>query len=146
MASSRIHTTLDQQLTTSSGAPKTRVSQSTVRADRVLPTDVTDPVKLAQILNTVLRELDVVSRATPGARVTFRNVSVDSSNTANIFLTHSLGAEVSWKVVGWRGLSNGFAFNLHDDKADAVTLTTLDRLVLRSGVAGTVDIEVEALP
>jgi len=107
-------------------------------AEVVTEADVQDPAKLARLLGRMLSDEAALRRRFAPARLDFEDIPVLVTGDIVQF-HHNFGGRARWWVVGWQCATN-VAPILRED----VTLTTTDTLVLRSYVAGTVTLRLEA--
>lgn len=123
-------------------------AQVPARAERYTAEDVSNPARLAALLTKLHQnhvEASGFARAHPRAQSkTFYGFPVGTSG-AKLRLAHGFNRAVLWFVVGWRGNGVTAAPALVSDELDASPETTSNTLVLRSYVAGTVDIEIWGL-
>ena len=106
--------------------------------EAVTENDVKDAAKLAKMLARVLATLAGLRRAWAPTTVDFEDVAVTTGG-ATVPFQHNFNGRVRWWVVGWQSAASTAPY-LRED----TTLTTASTLVLKSYVAGTVTIRVEA--
>lgn len=116
-----------------------------IQVERFTPEHVQNPMILAAALNRLHQAHAAASlnaRADESSKVMrFLGLAVGSAG-AKLRIRHNLGKRVQWRPIGWygKGVVNGHS--LVSDEADAAPETDINTLVLRSYVAGTVDLEV----
>lgn len=116
----------------------TQLDGRAATAEAITEDDVADAAKLTRLLARVLTDIAALRRRFVPRRLDFEDVAVLSTG-ATVQLQHGFGGRVRWWVAGWQCPTN-VAPILREDTA----LTDVNTIVLRSYVAGTVTIRVEA--
>jgi hypothetical protein len=104
--------------------------------ETITPDNVTDPKALARLLTKFFRIVVLLQRMWTPGRLDHQDRAVDGTGTTLYTFAHNLGGRVRWWVVDWTGSAGP---QLVKDVA-----TDDNTLVLRSYVAGTVTVRIEA--
>lgn len=132
----------------STGTPVTRSAHRAARVERFTSDDVADPTRTAASLtrlHALVHETTAPSRAQPRGLL-FRGVTVGAAG-AKVRLAHGFGGPVFFTIKGWHGASTTAApILVADDLDTSGRQTDSTTLVLRSYVAGVVDLLLEEVP
>ena len=101
--------------------------------------DVQDPEILAQLLQDHEDRLSALERAWSPKRLFRRDLVVDAGAVIKYRIEHGFGGLVNWKIARWQPSAAGTECRVTEH-----TDTDSSALVVVSGAAGTVTIEVEA--
>ncbi len=106
------------------------------RRERISEDLVTNPIRLADMLERIVQAIESLARVAPKPRIIYEDVTCTSGT--DVRLAHNFKGRVRWWLIDWAGSA---APNLRKD----TTNTTSTTLVLDCGQTGTATICVEAL-